>query len=264
VVKTNKFLEPTQSSQQRQMPQIQFVKPIPKPVKKFVHEREHTLLVQPVRISKLPAQMINTSNTDQINQSSSTDSNFKSPSLNGFSARSAASFSHQKSASQLSLNTQNTHKANADTKSTRKLSVGTQEELIKSKSTLSDQKLKRSPTEILNGTLQKYMNEADNFIKKSHYKKALECYDKVILAKPDFSEAFLKKARCLRNLNKHEESLNYFDTAIKLDPNNLAAMNYKGFSLKTLGKLEEAKSMFEKANIINDDPSDVDSLFNKV
>jgi hypothetical protein len=41
-------------------------------------------------------------------------------------------------------------------------------------------------------------------------------------------------------------------------------MNYKGFSLKTLGKLEEAKSMFEKANIINDDPSDVDSLFNKV
>lgn len=120
------------------------------------------------------------------------------------------------------------------------------------------------PAVSINNTLQAYMNEAENLTKKSNYKKALEYYDKAILAKPDHSEAYFKKARCLRSLSKHEESLNYFDTAIKLDPKNVAAMNYKGFSLKALGKAEEAKALFEKANTINDDPSDVDSLFNKV
>ena len=265
VVKTNKFLEPTQSSQQRQMPQLQFVKPIPKSIKKFNHQRENTLLIQPVRVSRLPDQMMNRSNTDLIPQNA-TDSSLNTQNSIGMSARSDVSL--HKSGSQLSLKT---HEATTttttntpDPKSARKLSLCSQEELIKSKSKLNDLNLKKSSTAILNTTMQKHMNEADKLIKKSKYKKALEYYDKIILAKPDHSEAFLKKARCLRSLNKHEESLNYFDTAIKLDPNNLAAMNYKGFSLKTLGKLEEANSMFEKANTINDDPSDVDSLFNKV
>ena len=109
--------------------------------------------------------------------------------------------------------------------------------------------------------LNKFEN-AEKLINESliHYPKnkellmgLVEIYEKLIIHKPDFAEAYANLGNSFKELSMYDESLAAYNTAIILSPNLEEVFASRGTVFHYLKKYKEALENFDKAIAINPD-----------
>ncbi len=63
--------------------------------------------------------------------------------------------------------------------------------------------------------------------KAGKYESALDCFDKALLLKPDYADAWLLKGVILGKIGKCTESIKCYDKVVELDPNSASAWHLK-------------------------------------
>ena len=88
----------------------------------------------------------------------------------------------------------------------------------------------------------------------NYTKEALKAFDKAIVLKPDFADAWYKKANTLKKLVNYEEALEAYDKAIMLKPYyaiftslSIYAFENKGDLLSKFKRYEEAIDAYDKS-----------------
>jgi tetratricopeptide (TPR) repeat protein len=107
---------------------------------------------------------------------------------------------------------------------------------------------------------QNFLKEGSSLFKESKYAEAIELFNKAILSKPNYENAYLYKGRSYYRLCKLSLALECFEKCLSINSNYIPAYIFKGFSLQSLTKKDEAKKLFEKANELNTDPNDSENL----
>jgi tetratricopeptide (TPR) repeat protein len=79
------------------------------------------------------------------------------------------------------------------------------------------------------------------------YEQAIASYDKALVFKPDFHEAWYNRGNALDDLGRNEEAVASFDKALEFQPNFHQAWYNRGVALGNLGRNEEAVASFDKA-----------------
>lgn len=77
--------------------------------------------------------------------------------------------------------------------------------------------------------------------------KALECFDKFLLANPERGEALVKRAAALEKLGREDEALACYNRAIAADRSLVIAHLHKGGLLNRLRRYDEALNCYEQA-----------------
>jgi len=77
--------------------------------------------------------------------------------------------------------------------------------------------------------------------------KALECFDKFLVAHPERAEALVKRAAALEKLGREEEALQCYNRAIAADASLVIAHLHKGGLLNRLRRYDEALNCYEQA-----------------
>ncbi len=85
----------------------------------------------------------------------------------------------------------------------------------------------------------------------------VEIYEKLLINKPEFSQAHVKLGNAYSELNMYEESLTAYKTALALEPILAENYDYRANKLESLKKYQEALSDYDAAIQINSDYSDV-------
>jgi len=80
---------------------------------------------------------------------------------------------------------------------------------------------------------------------KKDYEKAISILNELLKIKktPDF---YVRKGRLLKSLGRYDEALECLDKALKLKPDYSRAYFLKGVLLMSLGRLKESKEVFLK------------------
>jgi tetratricopeptide (TPR) repeat protein len=123
--------------------------------------------------------------------------------------------------------------------------------------------LEMNKIKLTNDIAQNYFEEGMTSFKESKYNEAIELFNKAILSKPNYENAYLNKGRSYYRLCKLNLALECFDKCLSINSNYIPAYVYKGFSLQSMSKKDEAKKLFEKANELNTDPNDSENLYLK-
>jgi len=98
-------------------------------------------------------------------------------------------------------------------------------------------------------------NIAEVFRKRKQYEEALEWYDQVFEADPDYPQAHAGKGDTLFRLKRYEEAIGALGRAIALEPGmpTVPALRVlMGEAAQALGRLEEASEQYEL--VLKDDP----------
>ena len=77
--------------------------------------------------------------------------------------------------------------------------------------------------------------------------KALECFDKFLIAHPERAEALVKRAAALEKLGREEEALQCYNRAVAADGSLVIAHLHKGGLLNRLRRYDEALNCYEQA-----------------
>ena len=72
-------------------------------------------------------------------------------------------------------------------------------------------------------------------------------YDKLILSKPDYAEAYFNRGVLFIQLGRFEEAIKDYDRAIQIKHNYADAFNNRGIALQELGQLEQALENYDRA-----------------
>ena len=102
---------------------------------------------------------------------------------------------------------------------------------------------------LLNGSLmaqKKFLKEADNNFKLSHYFMAIDLYKKAYVdAKPaEKARIIFQQAECYRNINDLKNAEVWYDKAIKINYPDPKALLYLADAKKALGKYDEALAVY--------------------
>ena len=83
--------------------------------------------------------------------------------------------------------------------------------------------------------------------------KEIKRYDKLILLKPDFAEAYYNRGLLFLQLSRLKEAIKSYDKAIQIKPGLAEAYNNRGIALQELGRLDLAVESYDKAIQIKPD-----------
>ncbi len=84
-------------------------------------------------------------------------------------------------------------------------------------------------------------------LESSAPQKALECFDKFLLAHPDSAEGLVKRAAALEKLGRDTDALTAYNRAIAADSSFVIAHLHKGGLLNRLRRYDEALNCYEQA-----------------
>lgn len=99
------------------------------------------------------------------------------------------------------------------------------------------------------------------FLQQQRYAEALACFEKAILLRNDYVEAYNDFGITLIEMKKFGDALTFFDQAIRLSPLFVPAHGNRGFVLRKLGRFEAALSAYDKAMSLS--PGHLDICLNR-
>ncbi len=103
-----------------------------------------------------------------------------------------------------------------------------------------------SPRSIYSQTHQEMLQQAHSLFEREEFERALQVYDQILNASPDFYPSRIGKAKCLSNLQRRAEANEILDQVLEQSPTDSEALITKGKNLALTGNHTEAKSIFEK------------------
>lgn len=83
------------------------------------------------------------------------------------------------------------------------------------------------------------------------YKEKLKYYDKAILEKPDYCDAYINRGLVKNELQDYEGSIMDYDKAVELDSRCSLAFNNRGYTKQKKGDYEGALADYNKAILLN-------------
>jgi tetratricopeptide (TPR) repeat protein len=83
--------------------------------------------------------------------------------------------------------------------------------------------------------------------------EAIAIYNKALVLKPDYAEAYNNRGVALKELKQLDEAIASYDKAIALKPDYAAAYSNRGNALKDLKRLDEALASYDKAIALKPD-----------
>ena len=92
-----------------------------------------------------------------------------------------------------------------------------------------------------------YVTKGNAFFTLNRYDDAAQCYDHLIVIRPDHRRAHVNKGFSLAALERYTDMLGCFENAIDLIPNLAIAYVGKGLALAELGRYDEALECIEQA-----------------
>jgi tetratricopeptide (TPR) repeat protein len=95
------------------------------------------------------------------------------------------------------------------------------------------------------------LNWAAESMEEKNYSEALDLLDQIVVLKPDFAEAWNRRATVYYLLDDYGASLGDIRTTLELEPRHFGALAGFGIILQTLDRKEEAKEVFRRALDIN-------------
>jgi tetratricopeptide (TPR) repeat protein len=95
------------------------------------------------------------------------------------------------------------------------------------------------------------MSWANQAIAEKTYPLALDILDQVVLLRPDFAEAWNKRATVHFFLDDYGSSLSDIRQALAVEPRHFGALSGLGLMLESLDREEEAIQIFKRALAIN-------------
>ena len=85
------------------------------------------------------------------------------------------------------------------------------------------------------------------------FNSAIEAYNKALVIKPDYAEAYINLGSALKEQGKLEEAIEAYNKALAIKPGHAEAYYNMGITLQEQGKLEEAIEAYNKALAIKPD-----------
>ncbi|MGH6924323.1 MAG: hypothetical protein ACRED5_11350, partial [Propylenella sp.] len=95
------------------------------------------------------------------------------------------------------------------------------------------------------------LNWAAESMEEKNYSEALDLLDQIVVLKPDFAEAWNRRATVYFLLDDYGASLGDIRTTLELEPRHFGALAGFGIILQTLDRKDEAKEVFRRALEIN-------------
>jgi tetratricopeptide (TPR) repeat protein len=111
--------------------------------------------------------------------------------------------------------------------------------------------LLRSTNPQLSLSAHDYVKQGDAFYFEQRYEDALNSFEKASQLNPNLSEAWIGKARALRQLKRYEEAIAANDQAIQIQPMNPWSWFERAYALLNLKQYREAITYYEKAIQLN-------------
>jgi len=96
-------------------------------------------------------------------------------------------------------------------------------------------------------TVDLLMSRADDAIAAGDTEHARALYDRCVLIKPDYAEAWNRRAALFLADDKFDEALRDINEALTLEPRHFGAWTGLGFIMQQLGADKEALEAFEEA-----------------
>ena len=84
-----------------------------------------------------------------------------------------------------------------------------------------------------------------------YYDSALKVFSNIIVLRPDYAEAWNKRATLYYLVGNYQESLNDIERVLALEPRHFGAIAGKGMVMLKLGRQEEALAAFKQAVAID-------------
>ena len=97
---------------------------------------------------------------------------------------------------------------------------------------------------MLLGKVSSQLNRATELCEDGKCLEALKCYDEVLCAEPNNTDAIINKGVILQNLGHLNQAIRMYEKALIFEPENLDALINKGSTLHTMGKHAEAISCY--------------------
>uniref|UniRef100_A0A7V3VU78 Tetratricopeptide repeat protein n=1 Tax=candidate division WOR-3 bacterium TaxID=2052148 RepID=A0A7V3VU78_UNCW3 len=102
-------------------------------------------------------------------------------------------------------------------------------------------------------TPQDYIQEAESYLKKNDFEKALSMIDEALKLVPEMSEAVILKSKILFQAGNIDDALNQLESFTKRHPDNIESILSFAGMLKSLGRLKQAKEQYENLLKIQSD-----------
>lgn len=91
-----------------------------------------------------------------------------------------------------------------------------------------------------------WFERADELFQQQRYRKAIECYDKVIQIAPNDYLAWFKRGIAFENLHHYEDAASSYQRVIEVQPNDYLAWFKRGKALEHLKRYPEALAAYDK------------------
>jgi tetratricopeptide (TPR) repeat protein len=98
-----------------------------------------------------------------------------------------------------------------------------------------------------------WLRIGNTYSDKGEYDKAIESYEKIIVIKPDYHDAFNNMGNAYSNKGEYEKAIESYEKAIEIKPDYYDAFNNMGNAYSNKGEYEKAIESYEKAIEINPD-----------
>jgi tetratricopeptide (TPR) repeat protein len=92
-----------------------------------------------------------------------------------------------------------------------------------------------------------HKNLGQAYYNTAKFDLALNQYDRTIMLKPDYSDAYFFRGMTKMNLTKYEAAISDFNNSIRLDVQNGQAYYFRGLMYSKLSKNIEAKVDYNKS-----------------
>jgi tetratricopeptide (TPR) repeat protein len=99
----------------------------------------------------------------------------------------------------------------------------------------------------MSSTVHDYVVQGNRLVDDRQYAEAIEAYNRAIETEASTFEAWLGKARALRELGRPEESLKAYDQTLKIRSDDARPWNGKGNALNRLHDYEAALACFDQS-----------------
>lgn len=109
-------------------------------------------------------------------------------------------------------------------------------------------------------TAEEYFRTANTVFMEGDYQKAVELYQKAVVEKTDFKEAWYNMGAAYGQLRKYSKEMNAYRKALELDDTYARAHYNLALALEDSGKFEEALTEYQAA--LKSEPEALDAVIN--